>query len=86
MWSDKDYESSVMVTVVPARYFPEPKLVKGFRRLRDIGTRRWVALDSRWSAGALVQDEAVVVEVSGKKATEASAVALLQEVIKRREK
>ena len=86
MWSDKDFESSAIVQVVPANYFSEPTLVKGFRQLPDVGTRGWVAPDSGWSAGALVQDEAIVVEVSGKKATEASAIALLQEVIKRRKK
>lgn len=86
MWSDKDDEASAMVSVVPAQYFPEPKLVKGFKRLPAVGTRGWVAPDSGWSAGALVLDEAVVVEISGKKATEASAIALLQEVIKRRKK
>lgn len=83
-WTDKDYESSAMVQVVPARYFPEPRLVKGFRSLPGIGTKAWVAPDSDWSAGALVQTEAVVVVLRGKKATEASAVALLREVIKRR--
>jgi len=41
---------------------------------------------SGWSAGTLIKDEAVVVAVSGEKATEASAIALLKEVIKRRSK
>lgn len=86
MWSDKDYDASATVTVVPARYFPEPKLVKGFKRLPAAGSRGWVAPDSGWSAGALVKDEAIVVVVSGSKATENSAVALLQEVIQRRKK
>lgn len=84
MWNDKDFESSATVTVVAARYFPEPKLVPGFRRLPDVGTRGWVAPDAGWSAGTLIKDEAVVVAVSGEKATEASAIALLKEVIKRR--
>jgi len=84
MWTDKDYESSALVQVVPARYFPEPRLVKGFRQLPGIGTKAWVAPDYDWSAGALDQTEAVVVVLKGKTATEASAVALLQEVIKRR--
>lgn len=84
MWADEEYESSALVQVVPAEYFFEPSLVKGFRQLPGIGTKAWVAPDDDWSAGALVQTEAVVVVLKGKKATEASAVALLQEVIKRR--
>ncbi len=83
-WHDSDYEASVTVTVVPPNYFPEPKLVKGFKRLPDVGSRGWVAPDDGWSAGALVQDVAIVVGISGKTATEPSAVRLLQEVIKRR--
>ena len=85
-WTDKDYESSALIQVVPARFFPEPHLVKGFRRLPGIGTKAWVAPDADWSAGALVDTEAVVVALRGKKATEASAIALLQEVIRRRKR
>ena len=51
-----------------------------------IGTKAWVAPDADWSAGALVDTEAVVVALRGTKATEASAIALLQEVIKRRKR
>jgi len=54
-----------------------------FKRLPDVGSKGWVAPDSGWSAGAVVQDVAVVVVISGKTATEASAVALLREAIKR---
>lgn len=83
-WHDKAYGTSVTVSVVPPNYFPEPTEVKGFKRLPEVGSKAWVAPDSGWSAGAVVKDAAVVVVVSGKKATEASAVALLQEAIKRR--
>lgn len=85
-WHDTDYEASATVTVVPPNYFPEPKLVKGFKRLPDVGNMGWVAPDDGWSAGALVQDVAIVVGISGKTSTEASVVKLLQEVIKRRTK
>lgn len=85
-WHDTDYEASATVTVVPPNYFPEPKLVKGFKRLPDVGDKGWVAPDDGWSAGALVQDVAIVVGISGKTSTEASVVKLLQEVIKRRTK
>jgi len=85
-WNDKDYEVSAMVSVVPPRYFPQPTLMKGFKRLPGVGNKGWVAPDSGWSAGALVQDVAIVVNLSGKKASEASVVAFLQEAIKRRGK
>lgn len=83
-WHDRDYGASATVSVVPPNYFPEPTEVKGFKRLPGVGSKGWVAPDSGWSAGAVVKDAAVVVIVSGKKATEASAVALLLEAIKRR--
>ncbi len=86
MWSSEDYESSALVQVVPASYFPEPKLVPGFKRLPDVGPRAWVAPDSGWSAGTILGEDAIVVAISGKKATEASAVAMLEEALKRRTK
>lgn len=86
IWGDEDGEASALVQVVPANYFPEPSLVKGFKRLPGIGSKAWVAPESGWSAGAVVQDEAIVVELSGAKASEESVIALLQEAIKRRKK
>jgi hypothetical protein len=86
IWYDAGDEVSVTVTVVSPNYFPEPKLVKGFKRLPDVGDKGWVAPDDGWSAGALVQDVAIVVGISGKTSTEASVVKLLQAVIKRRTK
>ena len=83
-WHDKSYGASVTVSIVPPNYFPEPTGVKGFKRLPGVGSKGWVAPDSGWSAGAVAQDAAVVVVVSGKNATETSAVALLQEAMKRR--
>ena len=83
-WHDKSYGAAVTVSVVPPNYFPEPTEVKGFKRLPGVGGKGWVAPDSGWSAGAVAQGAAVVVIVSGKNATEASAVALLQEAMRRR--
>lgn len=85
-WSDKNHEAQAIITVVGPSYFPEPKLVKGFKRLEGLGKKAWVAPDSGWSAGALLDDAAVVVNLDGKKASEASVVALLQETLKRRKK
>lgn len=86
MWTAKDDESSALVQVAPARFASPPTGMKGYKKLPGVGTRGWVAPDRGWSAGALVEEEAIVVVISGKKATEASAVALLQDVIKRRKK
>lgn len=85
-WTDKDDEAQAIVTVVGPAYFPEPSLVKGFKRLPGIGKKAWVAPDAGWSAGALLDDAAVVVGLDGKKANEAAVVALLQETLKRRKK
>lgn len=85
-WTDKDDEVQAILTVVGPNYFPEPSLVKGFKRLQGIGKKAWVAPDSGWSAGALFDDLAIVVNLDGKKASEASVVAFLQEAIKRRKR
>jgi hypothetical protein len=85
-WVDKSYEAQAIVTVVPESYFPEPKLVKGFKRLPAIGKRAWVAPDDGWSAGTVEGGFGIVVGLSGKKATEGAVIALLQETVKRRKK
>jgi hypothetical protein len=86
MWSDKTDEFSAIVTIVGARYYEEPSLVKGFKRLPGIGQKAWVAPDGGWRAGAVDGDAAVMISLSGKTASEAGAVAMLQEAIKRRRK
>ncbi len=83
-WHDKSYQAWATVSVVAAKDFPQPTRLKGFKPLPDVGTKGWVAPDSGWSAGALVNELAVVVVVSGKTATEAAAVSLLRDAIKRR--
>jgi hypothetical protein len=85
-WTDKSDEAQAILTVVGADYFTEPSLVKGFKRLNGIGKKAWVAPDAGWSAGALLDDVAVIVNLDGQKASEASTVAFLQEAIKRRKK
>lgn len=84
-WHNKNYSAFGTVSVVPKNYFPLPTEVKGFKRLPNIGSKGYVEPDSTsWGAAAIVEDVAVVVLVSGKTATEAAAVALLEETIKRR--
>jgi hypothetical protein len=85
-WSaKKDDSADAMVQVVPARYFVAPSQAKGFRRLPSIGSKGFVAQDwGGFSAGAIVGDAGIVVNVSGKTAKEDAAIALLEKTIKRR--
>lgn len=83
-WHDQGYQAWATVSVVAAKDFPRPTLLKGFKPLPDVGSKGWVAPDSGWSAGALVDEMAIVVVVSGKTATEAAVVSLLRDAIKRR--
>jgi len=81
----KDDSADAMVQVVPSRYFVAPSGAKGFRPLPNIGTKGFVAPQyGGWSAGALVGEVGIWVNVSGKTAKESAAIALLEETIKRR--
>jgi hypothetical protein len=44
-WTDKADEVQAIVTVVGPNYFPEPKLVKGYKTLPGLGKKAWVAPD-----------------------------------------
>jgi hypothetical protein len=82
--SDGSSSGSVMVTVVPARYHQNPKLGKGYRPLAEFGAKAYVVPQlGGWAAGALDGKEAIEVWVTGLNASEASAVALLKESLKR---
>ena len=81
----KDDSADAVVQVVPARYFAEPSGSKGFKPLPNIGTKGFVAPQwGGWSAGAIVGEVGIWVNLSGKTAKESAAIALLQETIKRR--
>jgi len=60
--------------------------VKGFKRLPGLGKKAWVAPDAGWRAGVLLDDVAILVSLEGKKASEASTQAFLQEALKRRKR
>lgn len=78
-------QGDVMVIVVPARYHERPKLANGFRDVPDVGEKGFVAQDmGGWIAGAIVGKDAVRVVLDGQTASEANAIALLKETIKRR--
>lgn len=85
-WSDDAGDADAILSVVPARYYEEPSLVKGFKRLPGMGKKAWVAPDAGWRAGVLLDDVAILVNLDGNKASEATTVAFLQEALKRRKK
>jgi hypothetical protein len=85
-WHDKDYEVLAYVNVIGPDYYVEMSGAKGFERLQGIGKKAWVAADSGWTAGALFDDSAFVVNLDSPKASKAAVVALLQEAVKRRRK
>jgi hypothetical protein len=86
-WAAKGDGGDVMVQVVEARYFTAPSAAKGYKALDGIGSKAYVLPEmGGWAAGALVGPDAVLVSVAGKAASEAQAVALLQETLKRRKR
>lgn len=84
-WSAEDGSGDMIVAVVPASYHDPPKRSPGYKALADVGAEGFVApyMDG-WLAGAIVGKEAIRVSVAGAGASEATAVALLQDTIKRR--
>ena len=81
----RSQSGSVLIQVVPARYHEPHKGAEGFRPLPEVGTRGFVETSmGGWDAGAISGPQAVVVSVSGPAASEANAIALLTETIKRR--
>lgn len=84
-WTGRSEEGSATIQVVSARYHEPHKGAKGFRRLPDVGTRGFVEMSlGGWNAGAITGPQSVVVSVHGAAASEATAIALLKETIKRR--
>lgn len=83
-WSTSGKEGSVLVQVVPARYHEAPSRGPGLKKLPDVGTQAFVVPElGGWHAGSLNGPRAVHVMISGKGASEAKAVELLKESMKR---
>ncbi len=83
-WSSSGKEGSVLVQVVPARYHEKPSAAAGYKKLPDVGTQAFVVPElGGWHAGSLNGTRAVHVIISGKGASEAKAVELLKESMKR---
>ena len=84
-WTATDGEGDVMVTAVPARYTERPTLGAGFRNAPEAGKDGFVVPElGGWAAGAVSGDSFIKVSVAGSKASDANALALLKEAIKRR--
>jgi hypothetical protein len=84
-WEGRSEDASAMIQVVPARYHEPHKGAKGFRTLPDVGTRGFVEMSlGGWNAGSITGPQSVVVSVQGPSASDANAIALLKETIKRR--
>lgn len=84
-WTARDGEGDVMVVAVPANYAERPTLATGFREAPEAGKDGFVVPElGGWAAGAMAGDSFVKVSVAGSKASDANALALLKETIKRR--
>jgi len=84
IWYAAKGEGDVMVTVVSANYHTEPKLAKGYKTLPDVGTKGSVCPEmGGWVARAIQGGNSIGASVSGPAASEANAVALLKEAMKR---
>jgi hypothetical protein len=84
IWTAKAEGNLMMVTVVPARYYEAASMAKGFKKLPGVGQKGFVVPDMGWAAGAILGKEFIRVQLDGKGASEASAIALLKETMKRR--
>ena len=74
----------VTVSIASSNYHAPPSAVEGFKELTDVGTRGYVAPESKgWTAGAITGSSTVVVTVEGTAATEANTVALLKAAMQR---
>ena len=83
-WEARSGVGNVMIQVVPARYHEPPTAAPTYKKLPDVGRAGFVVQDMGWKAGAITGPEAVVVVISDGASSEANAVALLKETIKRR--
>ena len=101
-WSDEAAGSKLNISVLPAGNALQLKnrgfeSWEGFRAVTDIGARAYVArrpvmeimgtkYGGEWQAGAIVGSDYVAVDLKGPKGSADAAVALLKDVIKRRQR
>lgn len=83
-WPAEDGEGSILLQIVPKSYHPDPHLADGYKKLPDLGIDGNVSpAMGGWTAATIVGEESIIAAVDGKSASEAQAVALLRETIKR---
>lgn len=84
-WMAASGDGQMMVQIVSARYDEKPTGSRGYRTLADVGPDAFVAtyMDG-WMAGTVSGKEAIRAIVSGDGVTDATAIALLNETVKRR--
>ena len=83
-WLARDGGGHVIVSIASSNYHAPPSAVEGFKDLNDVGTRGYVAPQSKgWTAGAITGESTVVVSIEGSGATEAKTVALLKAAMQR---
>lgn len=82
-WTAKDDSGSVMIQIVEAQNLNPVSGAPAFRELPDVGERGYVANDVGWTAGAIQGPSAIVVTTDGKSTSDATAIALLKETLKR---
>ncbi len=83
-WLVGNGNGDMIVSVVPAEYHAPPTLAKGYKSLPEVGAKGFVAPEmGGWAAGAIVGQQAIRVSLAGKGASEAKAVELLKEAMKR---
>jgi len=83
-WLANDNQGNVLLQIVPKSYHRDPHLADGYKKLPDLGVESNVAPDmGGWIAATIVGEESIIASVAGKSASEAQAVALLRETIKR---
>jgi hypothetical protein len=83
-WASEDGEQMTMVTSVPAEFANKPSQAPHYRALPELGKGAYVAADmGGWIAGAPLGGNFVGVVVVGPNANEKSALALLDESLRR---
>lgn len=83
-WEVGDGKGRMLIQALPEDYFETPSRMKGFKEMPALGRKGFVAPDQGWTAGAIIGKEGVYADIDSKGATEAKAIELFKEVVKRR--
>lgn len=84
-WTTGDGDGMTMIQAVPMEYADNPSGAPGYRKLPDLGKGAYVAADmGGWIAGAPQGKEFVGIVVTGPNSSEKTAIALMNETLKRR--